>query len=230
MIAGPVESRAILPVAGVVWRSCLFRPGPAEGLEHVSAEGRVSLTLPGDLHAAVPKRRSEYLAGRLCAALALRALDAPEEVGRKGRAPVWPEGIAGSISHRDGRAMAVASRDLPALGLDCEPLMRAETVAEIGRLLLTDRDRAQRPADWDEARFCTLVFSAKEAAYKALSATLSDIPDFREAQVGQISPSAITVHFRGHRVPVLHTWDGGDCVTLALPGQVSRRLSGAAGG
>lgn len=217
LIIGEIETRAILPVPGVVWRSCRFRPGDAEWLDHLSAEGRVRLDLPADLRAAVPKRRGEYLAGRLCAALALRALGAPEDVGRAGRAPVWPPGIAGSISHCDGRAMAVASRGLPALGLDCEPLMTPRTAAEIGHLLLTDRDRAQCPADWDEARFCTLAFSVKEAVYKALSATLPDIPDFREAWVAELRGADMVIGFRGRHVPVFHAWDGDDCVTLAVP-------------
>lgn len=212
-----VEVRDILPVPGVVWRSCRFRSGATDGLEHMSNAGNVRVVLPADLHAAVPKRRSEYLAGRLCAALALRALGAAETVARAGRAPVWPAGIVGSISHCDTRAMAVVSRDLPALGLDCEPLMPGPTVDEIGHLLLNDHDRAQCPAGWDAARFCTLVFSAKEAVYKALSATIDDIPDFREARVMALRGNCMAVEFRGRKVPVFHTWDAGDCVTLAVP-------------
>lgn len=212
-----IETRAILPVPGVVWRSCRFRPGFTDGLQYRSDAGEVRVILPDDLHAAVPKRRSEYLAGRLCATLALRSLGAPGTVGRAGRAPVWPAGIAGSISHCDTRAMAVASRDLLALGLDCEPLMEARIAAETGHLLLTRRDQEQRPLHWNEARFCTLVFSAKEAVYKALSPGIFDIPDFREAQVTDLRSSDMIVEFRGQRVPVFHGWDAGDCVTLAVP-------------
>lgn len=212
-----VEDRAILPGSvpgpGLVWRSCRFSPVPADRIEHRD----MRLDLPADLIHAVPKRRCEFLAGRLCAALALRAVGAPEHVGRAGRAPVWPAGVRGSISHCEGRAMAVVLPGTQPVGLDCEPLMPAETVAEIGHLLLTGADLAQRPADMDEARFCTLVFSAKEAVYKALSATLADIPDFHEAHLTALTPAALTVAFRGRAVPVLYGWDGGDCVTLALP-------------
>lgn len=215
MIAA-LSERALLPAAGVVWRSGLLRISDACRLTQETAQGPVTVDLPGDMQRAVPKRRSEYLAGRACAALALRALNAPEGVSRKGRAPVWPAGVSGSITHTDRRVVAVAARDMRAIGVDLEPLMPPRTVAEVGHLLLSPADHAQRPADMDAARFCTLVFSAKEATYKALSPQLADIPDFHEATVTDLTATRLTLVFRDWRIPVLHGLDDGDCVTLAL--------------
>lgn len=213
---GALSDRALLTAPGVVWRSGLLRVTDACRLTQETAQGPVAVDLPGDMQRAVPKRRGEYLAGRACAALALRALNAPEVVGRKGRAPVWPAGIAGSITHTDRRVVAVAARDVRAIGVDLEPLMSPRTVAEITHLLLSPADHAQRPADMDAARFVTLVFSAKESVYKALSPQLADIPDFHEARVTALTSHHLTIAFRDWRIPVLHGVDDGDCVTLAL--------------
>lgn len=215
-VIGGLSSRALLPAVGVVWRSCLFQVSDADHLTLEGPQGPLTLELPDDLRHAVAKRRSEYLAGRACAALALRALHAPETVGRHGRAPVWPDGIAGSITHTDSRVIAVAARHLAGIGVDAEPLMTAQTVAEVGHLLLSPDDHAARPDGMDPARFCTLVFSAKEATYKALSRHLTDIPEFHEARVAAVTPDTLTIAFRGWRIPVLHRLDNGDYVTLAI--------------
>ncbi|SFH84088.1 4'-phosphopantetheinyl transferase family protein [Albimonas pacifica] len=210
-----VGDRPLIPAPGVVWRACRFRAAPATGLVHDGPQGAVSLTLPPDLLRAVDRRRSEFLAGRLCAALALRALGAPEAVGRDGRAPVWPEGVRGSISHAGDLALAVAARGAAGLGVDCEARFSPDLAAEVGPGVLTAADRAARPPDWDEAWLCTLAFSAKEALYKALSPRLDDVPDFAEARIERIDAAALTLVFRGARTRVAYRLDAAHCVTLA---------------
>lgn len=212
MWLGPVSDRAIISLPGVVWRSCAFRPGPVAG-----ADLPLAVDLPEDLSRAVDKRQSEYLAGRVCAGLALQAIGAPPQVGRAGRAPVWPAGISGSISHSGGRAMAVVARG-GLLGLDCETVMTAQLAAEISGTVFALADPAWRPVDWDAGRFCTLVFSAKEAAYKALSAQLADLPDFREAALAGLTATTLMLEFRGRVLTVHYRFDGTDCVTLVRSG------------
>ncbi|MGR3782069.1 MAG: 4'-phosphopantetheinyl transferase family protein [Albimonas sp.] len=224
-------ARALVPAPGVVWRACRFRPGPASEAVHEGPEGLVRLTLPDALARAVDRRRSEFLAGRLCAALALRALGAPEGVGRAGRAPVWPAGIRGSISHAGDLALAVAARGAAGLGVDCETRFSPALAAEVGPSVLTPADRAARPAGWDEALLCTLAFSAKEALYKALSPGLDDVPDFAEASIARIGPACLTLDFRGLRARVGYALGPERCVTLAhlAPAGAAARLPGAGG-
>jgi 4'-phosphopantetheinyl transferase EntD len=118
----------------------------------------------------VRKRQREFAAGRACARLALARLGyAPAPLlPRPDRAPAWPEGAVGSITHcGDYCAAAVARRsEVRALGIDAEinqPL--PEGVAE---LVCTPAELAwsasahRQPADWR-----TLIFSAKESVYKA---------------------------------------------------------------
>jgi hypothetical protein len=74
---------------------------------------------------AVEKRRREFGTARACARRALADLGrvpAPIVRGEKG-APVWLDGVVGSITHCAGyRGAAVAeARDVRALGIDAEP-------------------------------------------------------------------------------------------------------------
>jgi 4'-phosphopantetheinyl transferase EntD len=117
----------------------------------------------------VEKRRREFVTSRACARKALVRLGAPVVAipnGEHGE-PLWPPGVVGSITHCDGyRACAVASSDaIAALGIDAEPnLPLPEGVLEEvthGRELELI---SARTGQVDAGR---LIFSAKEAVYKA---------------------------------------------------------------
>ncbi|WIJ45220.1 4-phosphopantetheinyl transferase [Curtobacterium citreum] len=74
---------------------------------------------------ALPARRAEFLTGRLLARRALAAIGIGAgslPVARDG-APVWPEGVVGTITHCTGlRACAVGRRDEHAgIGIDATP-------------------------------------------------------------------------------------------------------------
>ena len=124
------------------------------------------------IEAAAEKRRAEFTAGRVCARRLLREMgieDAPL-LSDDDRAPRWPAGVIGSISHSGGLcAVAVAwADDVSGIGLDLE---RAEAVREkiwprICRPAEIERLRAE-PED-KRAQLATLLFSAKEATYKCL--------------------------------------------------------------
>jgi len=121
---------------------------------------------------AVEKRRREFATGRVCARRALARLGvAASSLPSGGRGqPLWPPGIAGSITHCDGyRGCAVArTADLAAVGIDAEPhaplpgglladVALPHESAAIGRL-----SQASPGIHWDR-----LLFSAKEAVFKA---------------------------------------------------------------
>jgi 4'-phosphopantetheinyl transferase EntD len=121
---------------------------------------------------AVDKRRREFTTVRACARTALARLDvAPAPIlPGEGRAPIWPAGIVGSMTHCDGyRASAVArARDLLTIGIDAEPngplpdgVLEAVSRPE-ERTWLTDLLAAEPDVRWDR-----LLFSAKESVYKA---------------------------------------------------------------
>ena len=130
---------------------------------------RIDATLDG----AVPKRRLQYAAGRHCALVALRGLGIEvKSVPRGGDGlPVWPSGVAGSISHCDDLACAVAFRttDARTAGLDVERVVSRRRAARVGPLVV-DREEllSARAAGLDEALAITLLFSAKETLFKSL--------------------------------------------------------------
>ncbi|MFC9295697.1 4'-phosphopantetheinyl transferase [Streptomyces sp. NPDC057011] len=137
---------------------------------------------------AVPSRRREFTTVRHCASLALGELGVPYVPlvpGERG-APSWPAGVVGSMTHCRGYRAAVVARrgDALALGVDAEPdepLPRGmlESVS-----LPRERERLHAlralRADlcWDR-----LLFSAKEAVYKAWFPLTGRLLDFHEADV-----------------------------------------------
>lgn len=120
---------------------------------------------------AVEQRRREFITARRCARQALARLGLPPVAILPGpdRAPIWPPGIVGSITHcRKYRAAAVASAGaIAGIGIDAEPnaplpagvLDAIALPAEI--LQLTHLTRVDPSICWDR-----LLFSAKEAVFK----------------------------------------------------------------
>ncbi|MCH2094781.1 MAG: 4'-phosphopantetheinyl transferase superfamily protein [Rhodobacteraceae bacterium] len=113
---------------------------------------------------AVPRRRAEFAFGRHVARRAMAGLgfpDVPVPMGPD-RAPQWPPGLHGSISHAEGHCLAVVSKSetVTSLGIDVEPdLPLPEDVIETV-CSVTERQRF--------AQDLRRVFSAKEAVFKAL--------------------------------------------------------------
>lgn len=135
--------------------------------------GDVSLLYPEEAAAvakAIPQRRGEFAAGRLCARRALAALglgDRPIPAGAD-RAPVWPAGVVGSITHTSGfTAAVVAARPrFASLGLDVEG--EENLKRELWPRICTAPELTwlETVPDTSRAVAATLVFSAKEAFYK----------------------------------------------------------------
>jgi enterobactin synthetase component D len=130
--------------------------------------------LPPELEAAVAIRRTQFLAGRYCAAQAITRLcggDASVTVGRGANgAPVWPDGLTGSITHTaDFASAAVASRtNVRSLGIDTELIMATERARRIASAVLVASESPAANRAIDEAVWITLVFSAKESLFKCL--------------------------------------------------------------
>ena len=119
------------------------------------------------------KRANEFSTGRLLAhtLLAQHGYAGTPVPASPDRMPVWPADILGSISH--SRALAAvalckhASTDITGLGIDIE---RANAVkAKLAPKILTAADAGRLSSDETLASLeRTLVFSAKEAIFKAI--------------------------------------------------------------
>lgn len=141
------------------------------------AEGDFShcgIEAPENIRDAAAKRQVEFLAGRLCAREALRALTGMPDVPliAESRAPVWPNGLVGSITHSGtlAAALVASTEHFRGIGLDAEALLSSSRSERLAAQLLTPRELdwlASLPAE-QQALFVTLIFSCKESLFKAL--------------------------------------------------------------
>ncbi len=133
---------------------------------------------------AVEKRRAEFACGRLFARRAIEKFAPADRPLLRGpdRAPLWPAGLIGSITHTDSYcAVAVAERARVAgLGIDIEDTGRFKP--ELVRRILTPREVAANLRGAADPR-ATLMFSAKEALHKCLHPLAGTTLRFHDAEV-----------------------------------------------
>ncbi|MFC4068235.1 4'-phosphopantetheinyl transferase family protein [Actinoplanes subglobosus] len=160
---------------------------------------------------AVAGRRREFVTARRCAREALGRLGfapAPIRPGPR-REPLWPDGVAGSITHCAGyRAAAVARvTDVASLGIDAEthaplpPRVLPAVTAPGDREHLAGLAARDPAIHWDR-----LLFSAKESVYKAWFPVTRRWLGFDEASL-DIDPlgGTFTAHIRVESPwPTLH--------------------------
>ncbi|OIQ30619.1 MAG: phosphopantetheinyl transferase [Alphaproteobacteria bacterium MedPE-SWcel] len=118
---------------------------------------------------AVEKRRREFAAGRAAAHRAMRALNltpAPILIGPK-RAPVWPNGLVGSITHCRSCALAALAPDHRFLGLGLDVEEDTPLATDLWPSIASPQEQDWMTRQTDPGQAGKLLFSAKEAAYKA---------------------------------------------------------------
>ena len=118
------------------------------------------------------KRNYEFLLGRLAIKDALGSLgNVPAWIERDPltKAPNWPKGITGSLSHSSGLALAVVSDSPPILGLGVDIEKANRTIdPKIERHICT-QDESEDLHSLHSENFAIrllLTFSAKESLYK----------------------------------------------------------------
>jgi len=135
---------------------------------------------------AVDKRKNEFATARVLArkALARFGVTEFEILHDEKRAPVWPQGIAGSLSHCRTRAFAAIGRrdEIGTLGIDVED--RATLSEDLWSHILLTEERVflQTVPEAIRGRLALVIFSAKESLYKAQyprSRTFMDFADLR---------------------------------------------------
>ena len=215
-------------------------------------EDRLDIELfPAELQSlgrAVEKRRREFVTGRACARVALRRLGAPVVAipsGQRGE-PLWPAGVVGSITHCPGyRACAAAWSDaVVALGIDAEPNVPLpdgvlEKVAH-GRELERVGGRLPPTGGETGVDLPRLLFSAKEAVYKAWFPLTGRWLDFEQVELSIDVAQAVfraTLLVAGPVVDGVRLnefagrWaveDGVICTTVAIPARAGRGTTRAA--
>lgn len=136
---------------------------------------------------AVPKRRNEFRAGRYCARKALQQMNvssSPILIGR-GREPIWPIDIVGSISHSNGYCCVALTnkRYALSLGLDVELIRVVDR--NVWNLICTQKEllwSLSLPFD-EQNKYLHLIFSAKESVYKCQFQVSKQWMNFHDVEI-----------------------------------------------
>jgi 4'-phosphopantetheinyl transferase EntD len=112
-------------------------------------------------------------------------------------APVWPSGITGSLAHDDEMAVAAVApvSHIASLGIDVEPAHPLPD--DIFALVATGADRAD-PVNRHLAG--RILFSAKEAVYKAVYPLDREVLGYEDIVVDLTTGAAMTKTGRGARL------------------------------
>ncbi|NJP32827.1 4'-phosphopantetheinyl transferase family protein [Micromonospora thermarum] len=142
---------------------------------------------------AVESRRRDFTAGRVCARRAIAALGLPPTAvpAAADRAPVWPAGVVGAITHTRGYCAAAVARagEVRSVGLDAE--QHKDLTPGVRRAILLDEEEdhlARLPVG---VSWPAVVFSAKETVYKVWNPLVGTWLDFHDAHV-ELDPEAGT--------------------------------------
>jgi 4'-phosphopantetheinyl transferase EntD len=137
---------------------------------------------------AVEGRRQEFATVRSLARACLRRLGLPPAPILAGAAgePIWPTGVQGSMTHCPGYAAAAVGlrSSISAIGIDAEP--DAPLADKVLTLVATPAERhrlAGVPVSPGGPSWDRLLFSAKEAVYKAWFPLVGQWLDFQEVEV-----------------------------------------------
>ncbi|WP_434523983.1 4'-phosphopantetheinyl transferase family protein [Photorhabdus asymbiotica] len=159
---------------------------------HDELFGQLNIPFPAQLNKAVNKRRAEYLAARYCARQLLAQLGQPEFnlISGNDRAPIWPQGICGSVSHSIHRAIVLAAPQTNnrLIGVDVETIVNHNNMNEMTKMVLNDREilflnNYHLPPE----QMFTLAFSVKESLFKALYPHVKRFFGFEAAEVIALS-------------------------------------------
>jgi 4'-phosphopantetheinyl transferase EntD len=147
--------------------------------------------------ASVVRRRSgtaRVVARSLLRGLGSSSLELPRA---SSGAPRWPKGFVGSLSHDSDFAVAAVAiqRSMNSVGIDIEP--NSPLRPELLDLVASPAERAQLGGDLLSAR---LLFSIKEAVYKATHPLDGQFLDYTDVEVDLDKLSARTV--TGHNLRV----------------------------
>ena len=160
---------------------------------------------------AVEKRRMEFAAGRVAARQALAKLGVASQpilIGMR-RAPEWPAGVTGSISHSTKLCTVAVGRtaDVTALGIDTEPdtplepeLWSAVARPDELRWLASQMDNRQ-------GKLAKVLFCVKESIYKAIAPSARTFIGFDDVET---TIDVASGRFQAHLLRDFSGWVGGD--------------------
>ncbi|HCI75092.1 MULTISPECIES: 4'-phosphopantetheinyl transferase family protein [unclassified Psychrobacter] len=146
---------------------------------------------PNNIKQSINKRRAEFLAGRIVAAMALFKEGSPILSVTNGarREPICYSNYNVSITHTNEMSAAIAKKSsfIYGVGVDCEKIMSLKTAKNLSTAILCGNDRSFYHKDHISYEFfCTLVFSAKEALFKTIYSHIKCYVGFEAAMLTKV--------------------------------------------
>lgn len=143
---------------------------------------------------AIPKRQREFAGGRHAAraALAQFGLAAMPLPMGPDRVPLWPKGMNGSISHSDTLCLAAACRAPRLIGIDLELAIPLEQ--DLWETILLPEEITALGGMQNARILAKLIFSAKEATYKAQYAVSKTLFGFEMIRIS-LNENTFTAEF-----------------------------------
>lgn len=131
------------------------------------------------------KRRREFASGRNCARVALQCLGLPPTAIGVGdhREPQFPKGISGSITHTLEYCAAAAIRKGSVLSIGIDAEFNQPLSQSVIDLILTPEERQIADPHGSACNLDALIFSIKEAFFKAFFPICRQYLDFADAVV-----------------------------------------------
>lgn len=147
---------------------------------------------------AAQTRVEQFTAGRVCSRIALGRFGVAATtpiVRGEDRAPIWPEGFIGSISHTDQWCAAAVARlsDVRALGIDLEPATPLKEA--LWRRVCTASERERLKAGSSPGLMGKILFSAKESVYKCQYPLTMQFLGFQAVEI-QLADGEFEAEFR----------------------------------
>jgi enterobactin synthetase component D len=209
-------ARNTLPVQGVCFSKAHY---------HDALFKQNNLDIPAVIQGALTKRKAEFLAGRLvaqaaCASYLFTSAVPPIAIGLL-RAPKWPSGVNGSITHcylpsGTGVAMACCCSDRELLGIDAELIFSLQQAEDLAEQFTDQAERSVILSAQDHLIYpvaLTAVFSAKESFFKAVAPVLGFYFDFDAVKLIEITSQKLTFKIAD---TLSHQFQGGDCFSAEV--------------
>ena len=163
----------------------------------------LSIACPDLIRGAVNSRKASFLAGRYCVQTIFDRLGVKFEVAMaSNRAPIWPAGYTGSITHTKDRAFAVAlpSSQMTSIGVDIERIMSLEKAKKIEGQIIDDQESAILGIE-DFGMKVSLAFSAKESVYKCIAPMTGRFYNFSDVHITSWKDNSFVFSVAGSSLP-----------------------------
>jgi enterobactin synthetase component D len=132
-------------------------------------------------------RRKEFLAGRFIAHSLTPSLNS---IGRSDKGlPIWPKGTTGSISHKDGHAIAAVSSKESIIGLGIDIENQQTMKLELAPHICTaeeEKEFLEPFLNQAKQEHLSLIFSAKESLFKCLYPITQQWFGFKDAKITKL--------------------------------------------